>query len=118
MRRVLITVFIAIAASAALWLPAASATPAPPSQLPYEGCSDWYVQTSYPMSEDDPQWVFRCSAGNISWEEGTGWWGASDYYWNADSSQVVHFADYFVDLDEGFFWSCVLYPSGSGACGD
>jgi hypothetical protein len=75
-------------------------------------------QTSYPMSEDDAQWVFRCSAGNVSWEEETGWWGASDYYWNAESSQVIHFADYFVDLDEGFGFSCVLYPSGTGACGD
>jgi hypothetical protein len=49
---------------------------------------------------------------------GPGGGGASDYYWNADSSQVTHYADYFLDLDEGFIWSCVLYPSGSGACGD
>jgi hypothetical protein len=70
------------------------------------------------MTGHDAQWVFRCSAGNVSWEEGTGCGGASDYYWNADSSQVTHYADYFLDLDEGFIWSCVLYPSGSGACGD
>jgi hypothetical protein len=117
-RRPLITAFVVIAASAALWIPAASATPAPPPQPPYEGCSEWYVQTGPPMSADDAQWVFRCSAGNVSWEEGTGWWSASDYYWNAESSQVIHFADHFVDLDEGFGFSCVLYPSGSGACGD
>jgi hypothetical protein len=42
------------------------------------------------MTEHDAQWVFRCSARNVSWEEGTGWWGASDYYWKVESSDVVY----------------------------
>ncbi len=109
------TALIVVAASIALFASTAAATSAPPPQPPYVGCGDWYVQSSYPMSADDPQWVFRCSwEDNFSPTDWTGTWVANDYYWNADSSQVTWFASYVIDW--GWYWSCVLYPSGVGAC--
>jgi hypothetical protein len=117
MRRIFITTVLVIATCAALVVPSAGATPTAPTEPPYDGCSDWYVQTWYPMSEADQQWVFRCEAGDISWEDGTGWWGYSDYYWNAEWSTITWFAWQSVNLDEGWGFGCVFYPE-PGACGD
>jgi hypothetical protein len=114
MRRAIIILFV-VAALAAFLAPSAAATPPAPSQPPYEGCSDWYVQSWYPMSTEDSQWVFRCEwDDNFSPTDWTGTWVASDYYWNAESSQVTWFATYVFDW--GWYYSCVLYPDGVGAC--
>jgi hypothetical protein len=93
----------------------AAASPAFPPVSTNEGCTDWYLQDWYPMSQDDPQWVFRCSwEYDFSPEDWTGTWVAYDYYWNADSSQVIEFAGYVIEW--GWYGSCVRYPSGIGAC--
>jgi hypothetical protein len=114
MRQAMITALVVIAATTALFASTASAAPAPPTQPSYEGCSDWYLQSSYPMSLEDTQWVFRCVWEDSMSEDGTGWWWASDYYWNAESSQVMWFASYMAEA--GWYWSCVLYPYGIGMC--
>jgi hypothetical protein len=69
MRRLIVLLVLTAASAALLAAPAAATTtPARPLQPPsayvetawYEGCSDWYLQSTYPMSGADPQWVFTC----------------------------------------------------------
>jgi hypothetical protein len=112
MRRVIIAAFVVVAASAAFLGPAAAAMPAPPSQAPYTGCSDWYPQTW-----GDSYWVFNCTwDDNFSPTDGTGTWMENDYYWDANSSQVFWFATYIIDLDSDWYYSCVIPPGSAGAC--
>jgi hypothetical protein len=96
-----------------VFAPAAAAdTPAFPAVAPSEGCTDWHLQTWYPMSPDDPQWTFGCEVTGD--EYGIAWWRYDEYYWNADSSQVMWFATTF--WEDGWYTYCNLYPSGIGAC--
>jgi hypothetical protein len=115
MSRTIVAALVAVAATAALVAPTAVAAPAPPSQPPYEDCSQWFLQSWYPISADEPKWVFRCEwEDNFSPQEWTGSWVANDYYWNAQSSEIRWFATDVIDW--GWYWSCVLYPYGVGAC--
>jgi len=125
MRRSVNTVLIVVVASMALLAPTAVATPAAPPQPPqastlptyYEGCTDWNLQSSYPMSADHPEWVFSCWWGdNYSEENWTGWRAHDLYYWNADSSQVMWYGANVIDLENWWFWDCILYPDGIGMC--
>ncbi len=108
MRRVA-TILALVAVLMALFAPTAAATPAPPPQPPYEGCTDWSLQY---MSPDDPQWVFSCTETGD--EYGIAWERIDEYYWNAESSQVMWFATTF--WEDGWYTYCNLYPSGIGAC--
>lgn len=113
--RIIVTALTVLAASTAIVVPAAAATQDAPPVAPYEGCSDWYLQSTRPMSAEDTQWVFRCSwEDNFSSEDWTGSFGHSDYYWNADRSTVIWFSGFVYDW--GWIWSCNLYPSGVGMC--
>jgi hypothetical protein len=115
MSRTTITLLVLIAGLAVAFAPTAAATPNPPSQAPYAGCTDWYLQSTYPMSTDDPKWVFSCSEGEVDWDSMTGWQVTNYYYWNDELSQITWYETSIVDLDDWWFYDCTLYPSG-GAC--
>jgi hypothetical protein len=112
-----ITLFVLIAGFAVALAPtaAAAATPTSPSQAPYAGCTDWYLQSTYPMSADDAKWVFSCSEGEIDWDSMTGWQLTNYYYWNDELSQILWFETSITDLDDWWFYNCTIYPGG-GAC--
>jgi hypothetical protein len=110
MRRVFAVLALVSALTGPIAVPAA-ATPAPPPS-PYEGCTDWYLQTWYPMSPDDAHWAFTCTENGD--EYGSSWERIEEYYWNADSSQVMWFATTFWFDD--WYTYCNLYPYGIGAC--
>ncbi len=112
MRRVFAVLALVSALTGLIAVPAA-ATPAFPPVSTNEGCTDWYLQDWYPMSPDDAHWAFTCTETGD--EYGISWWRADEYYWNADSSQVMWFATSFYE-DGGWYWYCNLYPSGIGAC--
>jgi len=122
MMRRLIALLVLVAASTALVAAPASATPPPPTQPPsayvqtatYGGCSDWYLQTTYPMSAADPQWVFTCWN---DWAVDDSYYGTSQdwYYWKADWQTVILYEQAVWD-SAGWYWDCTLYPYGYGAC--
>jgi hypothetical protein len=111
MRRVVALVAFVLALTGLFALPAA-ATPSFPPVTPYDGCTDWHLQSWYPMTADDPQWAFGCEATGD--EYGIAWWRYEEYFWNADSSQVTWFATT-LWYDDWYMY-CNLYPSGIGAC--
>jgi hypothetical protein len=124
MGRRLIALLVLVAASAALVAAPAAATPPPlPPQPPSayvptsnysNGCSDWYLRSSYPMSTADPKWVFTCSN---DWAVDDSYYGTSSdsYYWNAALQQAILFEQTVWD-SSGWFWDCTLYPFFVGAC--
>src|SRR5262249_191092 len=120
--RRMIALLLVVAASAALLAaPAAATTPPRPAQPPsayvqtatYDGCTDWSLQSTYPMSVANPKWVFRCwnDYGDSSYFYET----SDSYYWNADLQKAIQFNQTVWDSD-GWYWSCTLYPSFVGAC--
>jgi hypothetical protein len=111
MRRVVALVAFVLALTGLFALPAA-ATPSFPPVTPYDGCTDWHLQSWYPMTADDPQWAFGCEATGDEYE--IAWWRYEEYFWNADSSQVTWFATT-LWYDDWYMY-CNLYPSGIGAC--
>lgn len=111
MREAIITAVVVIAAATAIFAPTAAAAPTPPTEPPYAGCSDWSL--SYPMSFDDPQWVFGCEEGSVD-ENLVGTWIGNYYYWRAESAEVRWYA--ISMISDGWFWWCNLYPDGIGMC--
>jgi hypothetical protein len=120
-RRLIALVVLAAASAAVLAAPAAATTPPPPTAPPSayvqtatynNGCTDWYLQSTYPMSATDPQWVFYCSNydGYFTSQDG--------YYWNPDLQTVILFEQAVWDDGFDWYWSCTLYPYGIGACNE
>jgi hypothetical protein len=116
MTRRLIVVLVMVAASAAVLAAPAEATPPRPPQPPgayvqtaayNNGCTDWFLQSTYPMSPAAPQWVFTCQSFD-------GYLYAEDrYYWNADRQTVILYEQ--TVWDDGFDWytDCTLYRYGA-----
>jgi hypothetical protein len=115
LRRTTIMLLVLIAALAMAFAPTAAATPTAPSQPPYAGCTDWHLQSTYPMTPDDPRWVFTCTEGAIDWNNGTGWEVTNYYYWNDQLSEITAFETSIVDLDDWWFSDCTFYLAGQ-AC--
>ena len=111
MKRVVALLAFVSALTGLFALPAGATSSFPPVTR-YDGCTDWHLQSWYPMTPDDPQWVFGCEATGE--EHGIAWRRFEEYYWNADSSQVMWFATTLWYDD--WYTSCNLYPSGVGAC--
>lgn len=108
------TIAIVLAISAV-----AAATPPPPPQPPaayaqtafYDACTDWFLQSTWPMSVSDPKWSFLCSNGSPDSGSEDGW------YWNADLQAAIWF--HTAVWDWGWYWDCTAYPyglDGGGAC--
>jgi hypothetical protein len=122
MTRRLIVLLLVVAASAAAFAAPAAATTTPPRppQPPsayvqtatYDGCTDWSLQSTWPMSVANPKWVFRCwnDYGDSSYSYET----SDSYYWNADLQKAILFNQAVWD-STGWYWSCTFY-SGGGAC--
>ncbi len=100
-----------VAVLIALFAPTAAATPVFPPQPPYEGCTDWYLRY---MTPDDPQWAFTCT--ETGEEYGIPWERYDEYYWNADSSQVISFATTF--WEDGWYWYANYYNCSAGCAYD
>jgi hypothetical protein len=111
-RRTTIMLLVLIAAFAMAVAPTAGATSTAPSQPPYAGCTDWHLQSSYPMTPDDPKWVFTCTEGAIDWSNGTGWEVTNYYYWNDQLSEIINYETTVVDLDDWWFSDCMVYFAG------
>jgi hypothetical protein len=111
-RRTTFMPLVVIAAFAMAFVPTAAATPTAPSQAPYAGCTDWSLQSTYPMTPDDPKWVFTCTEGAIDWNNGTGWEVTNYYYWNDQLSQILNYETTVVDLDDWWFSDCMFYFGG------
>lgn len=109
MRRV-VALFAFVSALTGFFAPPAAAMPTFPSVAPYEGCTDWTLRY---MTPDDPQWTFSCAEIGVD-DYGSTWERYEEFYWNADSSQVMWFASTL--WFDGWYWYCNLYPSGIGAC--
>jgi hypothetical protein len=125
MTRRLIALLVLVAAVAAVFADGAVATtpprpPQPPSVYVQtaaynNGCSDWYLQSNYPMSTANPKWVFSCS--NTYWYDPSdpeAWYQTYDsYFWNADSQKAILW-DYGVwDNWMGWYWDCPFYFVGA-----
>jgi len=124
MTRRLIVFLVLVAASAAvLAAPAAAATPPRPPQPPsayvqtatYDGCTDWSLQSTWPMSVANPKWVFTC--WNIYYYDPSdpeAWYETYDsYFWNADLQKAILW-DYGVwDNWLGWYWDCPFYFVGA-----
>src|SRR5262245_14397233 len=116
MTRRLIAVLAVVGASTALLAAPAAATPPPPQppQLPSayvqtanynNGCSDWYLRSSFPMSTANPKWVFTCSN---TFDDGYYVYYAQDYYyWNAVLQKVILFEQVVWD-DYGWYSDCIF----------
>ena len=114
MRHAIVIAVVVMTSTVALFAPSsAAATPPPPPDPPIAGCSDWVLSTWWPMSVDDPRWVFQCEEGYIDPTDWSGYWIANLYYWRQESSEVRWYGRSWFD---GWFWSCILYPEGFGAC--
>jgi hypothetical protein len=125
MTRRLIALLVLAAAAAVVVAAPAEASPPPPPGPPSayvqtatynNGCTDWYLQSTYPMSATDPQWVFTCSSTD-GWPDSYYWTSQDSYYWNADRQTVIQF-QWTVWDSTGWYWDCTLYPYGIGACNE
>jgi hypothetical protein len=113
MRRAVAVLAFAVALIGVFAPAAAADTPAFPPVSTYEGCTDWQLQRWSPMSPDNPQWTIVCEMTGD--EYGITWWRWDEYYWNKDAGEIWLFATSYYD-DGGWYSSCILYPSGVGAC--
>jgi hypothetical protein len=124
MTRRLIVLLVLVAASAAVFAaPAVATTPPRPPQPPsayvqtatYDGCTDWSLQSTWPMSAANPKWVSTC--WNTYWYDPSdpdAWYQTLDsYFWNADLQKAILW-DYGVwDNWMGWYWDCPFYFVGA-----
>jgi hypothetical protein len=100
-RRLIPLLALVLTATALLVASAAAATTPPPPPGPpsayvqtanyTDGCTDWSLQSTPPMSAANPKWVFTCT--NTYWydpNDPDAWWESwNRYYWDANTQTAI-----------------------------